>query len=378
MKIGIDARFYGGQYAKGLGRYCEKLIQHLENVDHENDYVIFLRRENWDAYQPKNPRFSKVLADVQWYTLAEQTKLPRIFSRAKLDLLHVPHFNVPVFYRGDFVVTVHDLIILHYPTRRASTLGPLLYWVKQTAYRFVIRRAVKRAKHIFAVSKFTKQDLVSYFHLSTEKVSVTYEAVEPLSAQADERVLQKNRIASPYLLYVGNAYPHKNVEGLVRAFAEVRKKNPQLQLVLVGKLDYFYNRVRLLAKSVVGGQEAVVIFPGRVTDSELAALYAHAALFVFPSHYEGFGFPPLEAMQQGVPVLASRESCLPEVLGDAAMYFDSGDPVDFVDKLNAGILLGEAEKAALVEKGFAQVKMFSWEECARRTAEKYNELKIHN
>ncbi|KKQ79694.1 MAG: mannosyltransferase B-like protein, partial [Candidatus Moranbacteria bacterium GW2011_GWD2_38_7] len=147
MKIGIDARFYGS-IGKGLGRYTQKLIQHLEHIDKENHYVVFLRKENFDDYQPFNKNFEKVLADYAWYTFAEQLFFPLLLNKQKLDLMHFPHFNVPLLYSGRFVLTIHDLILTHFPTIRATMLNPVFYWFKYVAYKLAISSALWRAKKI--------------------------------------------------------------------------------------------------------------------------------------------------------------------------------------------------------------------------------------
>ena len=148
--IGIDARFYG-TIGKGLGRYTQKLIENLEKTDTENRYFVFLRKENFEEYQPKNPNFQKVMADYKWYTVYEQINMPRILSKYKLDLVHFPHFNVPIFYRKRFIITIHDLILIHFPTIRGTTLNPFCYWIKFLAYKVIIDSAIKRAKKIITV-----------------------------------------------------------------------------------------------------------------------------------------------------------------------------------------------------------------------------------
>jgi len=137
IRIGIDARFYGPKQ-KGLGRYVQKLIENLEKKDLNNEYIIFIRKENWNKYHPTNPNFKKVLADYQWYTLSEQIFMPFKIRQSKVDLMHFPHFNVPILYRMPFIITIHDLILKRFPTRRASTMGPIKYWLKSLAYRLVI------------------------------------------------------------------------------------------------------------------------------------------------------------------------------------------------------------------------------------------------
>ena len=376
MRIGIDARFFG-TVRKGLGRYTQKLVENLEKVDGNNSasltdrqYFIFLRRENWDEYQPKNKNFTKVLADVPWYSLREQIFLPRIFKKYQLDLLHSPHFNVPIFYKGKFVVTIHDLILLHYPTRRASTLSPLIYLLKKLAYHTVIKHAINKSKMIIAVSNHTKNDIRKYFGISEKKIRTTYEAVGIIGAQPDlptKNVLEKYGIMKPYLLYVGNAYPHKNLERLVLVFREFSKKHPHLNLVFVGKEDYFY---KTLKKFVQENRVKRVIFADYIPDCDMPIVYREALLYIFPSLYEGFGLPPLEAMARGLPVASSNASCLPEILGDAAVYFDPEGMAQMSETIERAIADGELRKE-LITKGREQIKKYSWEKMARETLEVY-------
>ncbi|MBI5037091.1 MAG: glycosyltransferase family 4 protein [Candidatus Kerfeldbacteria bacterium] len=369
MKIGIDARFYGTG-AKGLGRYTEKLVTHLEKIDDHNEYVIFLRKENWDEYTPRNPRFEKRLANFRWYTIIEQIWLPWVLWRARLDLMHFPHFNVPLLYRRPFVVTIHDLILTKYPTQRATTLGPLLYRIKHWAYHIIIRRAVRQARRIIAVSKYTKQEIVHHFGVDPQHISVTYEAVDtPMQeAASDLNVLEQYSIKQPYILYVGNVYPHKNSEGLIEAFIQLRQTHPNVQLVLVGRQDYFVKRLQKIVEA--SGIAHAVRFTGYVPDGELPSLYRHAAAYVFPSFCEGFGLPGLEACAFGVPVAASDNSCLPEILGDAALYFDPHNHEDIARQVS--VLLDNAHVAAdMRERGYKRIRQFSWDIMAERTRDLY-------
>ncbi len=338
MKIGIDARLYGPKQG-GLGRYLQQLIEGLEQTDQTNDYVIFLRTENFAEYQPKNPRFKKILADIPWYGWQEQILLPKILRKEKCDFIHFPHWNTPVFYRGQFIVTVHDLILLHHPSKTASTLGPLTYFFKNLAYKFILSHAVKKAKQIITPSEFTKQDIVQTLHIPGDKITVTYLAPTDLGIEyqvsgikyGKENILTKNKITKPYLLYVGVAYPHKNLERLVKAWKMFEEKNQKFQLVLVGKKNYFYNR---LINSEILKSCQNVIFTDFLSDKDLSVLYKNATAYVFPSLYEGFGIPPLEAMQYQIPVISSNATCLPEILGDAVLYFEPQNEQDIYSKIN--------------------------------------------
>lgn len=385
MRIGIDARFFG-PVGKGLGRYTERLIQNLEHIAEERvqqthddagtplEFVVFLRKENFDIYQPSSAKFKKVLADFRWYSLAEQLFFPPLILMERVDLMHFPHFNVPALTPCPFVVTIHDLILFRFPTRRASTLNAFTYWIKYGAYRLTIALAAWRARAIITVSEYTKLDIVRALKVKPERVTVTYEAADgveggQLSIPGTFKLETKN-IVRPYFLYVGNAYPHKNLERLLEVFSSLRKSGLDAQLVLVGKIDHFYESLRLEAKrlGLLEGNDAV--FYGFAEESELAELYRQARAYVFPSLLEGFGLPPLEAMRYGTPVAASGSSCLPEILDDAAIYFDPEDSNDMAGVMRR-IFLDTELRAELAAKGKSRVARFSWRECAERTYQTY-------
>ncbi len=321
MRIGIDARLIE---ETGVGRYIRNLIAELGAIDTANEYVVFLREKSFKIFRLPNARWQKVLAEVPWHTVTEQLRMPFIFSEARLDLLHVPYFNVPIFYRGPFVLTIHDLTILHFDTGKASTLPWILYQFRRWGYRTIVRWGIMHARFLLAVSEATKREILDHFPVSETKITVTHEGV-------DKKIAKPARTPPfkvPYFLYVGNAYPHKNVEGLLAAFEKVPGTAP---LVLVGKDDFFYKRLR----TVVAGmkKKRSVIFFGPANDRELATLYAHARALVFPSFMEGFGLPALEALAAGTPVICSDIPVFHEVLGDAATYVDPRDADDIARAL---------------------------------------------
>lgn len=374
-KIGIDARFYGPK-GKGLGRYVQKLLQYLEEVDtnSEREYYVFLLRENFNLFQPQSQKFKKIIADYRWYSFGEQIFYPRLLNQYQLDLMHFTHFNVPLFYRRKFVVTLHDLILFHYPTVRNTTLNKYYYYFKLAAYRQVIKSAANRAQKVIAVSQFTKKDVVNNLKVSDEKVVVTLEGCDPpvvgkFSVPLSS-VLHKYGIIKPYLLYVGNAYPHKNLERLCESFALVRKKHPSIELVLVGGKDYFYQR---LGKFIQRQQIEGVKIIGFVPDEELACLYQEALLYVFPSLYEGFGLPPLEALAHGLAVASSSRTSMPEVLAQAAYYFDPEKVDSMADSLD-NLIKSEKTRQEIIINGAERIKKFSWEKMARETLAIYEEM----
>jgi glycosyltransferase involved in cell wall biosynthesis len=381
ITIGIDARFYGS-IGKGLGRYAQELVDRLVATDQVNNFVVFLGKENFNEFQTSNPRVRKVLADIRWYSWQEQIIMPFIIRRAKVDFMHYLHFNVPLLAPRPFIVTIHDLILYRYPTLRSTTLNPLYYWLKNLAYRIIINFAVHCSRQIITVSQFTKQDILEQFKIKEGKVIVTYEGVSAFADQADSTavfatVLKRYKLAQPFLLYVGSAYPHKNLNWLVEAVEQLPEKS--LSLVFVGKEDYFSRQLQDYIKSQP--RKHRYIFPGFVPDSDLLNLYRQAEAYVFPSLYEGFGLPPLEAMAAGCPVLAARASSLPEVLGEAALYFDPSDLASFGLAWQE-LQTGKAKRAQLIKAGLARAASFSWQRCMEQTLAIYSKLcsktSLHN
>ncbi len=363
MRIGIDARMYGPRQG-GLGRYLQQLILQLEQIESTDEFVIFLRKENWDDYTPKNISFKKVLADIPWYSWREQLQLPGIIKKENVSLMHFPHWNVPLFYKDQFVVTIHDLLLLHYPTRAASTLGPITYWCKNLAYKFVLRHAVKKSEHIIAVSEFTKLDLRKTLGIPLDKITVIYQAPFDNFQFPNNQLLDTYDISKPYVLYVGVAYPHKNLSGLLRAWKLFEEKyGHECQLVLVGKNNYFYAKLRTLNSEL---RTANVVFTDFVPDDSLPALYQNAALYVNPSLYEGFALPALEAMSHGLPVASSNATCLPEVLGSAALYFDPKNYSEMAEAIHEG-LTNVPLRTALVAEGRKILTRYSAKKLAEKT-----------
>lgn len=373
MRIGLDARMMGKGF--GLARYTEQLILHLLKVDQENEYVFFLRTENWDQILGTAPRVKKVLADIPWYTFQEQVQLSRIIKKEKVDLMHFPHWNIPYFYNDPYIVTIHDLIMFHYPRAEATTLGPVKFWIKDLAHRMLLRKIGERAQHIVATSKFTKQDIHKTLQIPLEKMTVTYQApafASGATAGKPANVLNKYHITKPYIMYVGAAYPHKNLERLTDAWNMYEQKYGSThQLVLVGKENHFYSELKKYHST--NAPQSQVIFAGFVPDEELSDLYTHASLYVFPSLYEGFGLPPLEAMTHNIPVISSKESCLPEVLGNAAHYFDPNSTEELVEAIHIG-LTNTVLRETLQANAQIILQKYSWDRLAAQTLAVYKQF----
>lgn len=375
MKIVIDARFLGPE-GTGIGRYTEKLLENLQVIDQINDYYVVLRTTNFDLFQPTNSNFRKVIADVRWYSIKEQLLIPKVLLGIKPDLVHFPHFNIPVTYRGKFVVTIHDLIKSDFASSSASTRAPLVYWAKHFIYERVVRRAVGGARKVIVPTTTIKDKVVKQLGTDPEKVIVTYEAADEkffewgekeLSTKEVEKVLKKYHIKKPFIIYVGNAYPYKNLDRLLSCLKLLPKN---LSLVNPSARSVFYERLAEKAKDE--GLGSRVILPGYVPDAELAVLYRAAEAYVFPTLSEGFGIPALEAMASKLPVVCSDIPVLREVCGDNAMYFDPLNVQDIAQKINL-VISDKKVSSKLVEEGLERARQFSWRKMAAQTLRIYEE-----
>ncbi len=369
VKIGIDCRLWD---ESGVGRYTRNLVSELAKLDTENFYYLFLLKKNLSIKVPKN--FVKVEANFGWYGFTEQLKLPKILKQYDLDLVHFPHFNVPLLYRGKFIVTIHDLLHQHFAMKRATTLNPVIYKVKRLSYQQAFRHAAFQSQKIITPSQSVKDQLIDEWKINDTKITVTPEGVEEnllalkRTVKKDDfkKVAEKFNIKGQYLFYIGNAHPHKNVEGLLAAFKEIRERFPEVQLVLSGPDHYFWQRVQK------ENQSEGVIYTGFVTDKELVTLYSNAKALVVPSFEEGFGIPLLEAMACGCPVVSSNGGSLPEVGGDACLYFDPKNKKEMVSQIEK-IIKDEKLRKSLISKGEKRYKQFSWEKMAKQTLQIYKD-----
>ncbi|MCL5090384.1 MAG: glycosyltransferase family 4 protein [Patescibacteria group bacterium] len=374
MKIGIDCRMYGLKYA-GIGRYVMNLVKELMGQDQVNEYVLFFNEENQNAkikIQNENPKCKIIFVNINHYSLKEQLLFPFILSKKNLDLMHFPAFNLPVFYFGKYVVTIHDLIKHTSTGMSTTTRSPALYWLKYWGYKLVFRSAVNNAAKIFTPSQAVKDELLTEYRLPEEKVVVTYEGVDKSikGIKSKENIWGKYKIRKPYVLYVGSVYPHKNVEKLVEAVKGLQTTDYRLQLVIVCARSVFWERLQRKIKEM--GAEDLVNLVGFVPNEELGSLYQEAEAFVFPSLSEGFGLPGLEAMAQGTPVLASDIPVFREIYGEAAEYFDPKDSEEMGRKIKE-VIKDKGKKGETV-KGLAQVKKYSWQKMASETLSVYNQL----
>jgi glycosyltransferase involved in cell wall biosynthesis len=366
MRIVIDGRWIK---QTGIGRYLQKTLSCLLELDKKNTYLLLVRSCDLPDIKLRAKNLELIKADYPWYGLAEQSKFLNLINSLKPDLVHFTNFNMPLMYKGKFVVTIHDLTLLNFKNINKQKILPSLYYVKDLAMRKVLKKAASDSFAIFTPTKFIKKQIVQKYKLDSSKVIVTPEATEPKVRITKTADLGSMGINRPFILYVGNAYPHKNLERLILAYGKlITDYLLDYQLVIVGKKDSFRDQIEQDVNKAKLNDK--VIFTGFVGDAILHYLYKSAEIYVFPSLSEGFGLPGLEAMSYDLPVVSSDATCLPEVFGDAALYFDPRNIDDMARKM-AELISDDKLKSKLVRLGRARIKIFSWDITAKKTLNIY-------
>jgi glycosyltransferase involved in cell wall biosynthesis len=365
--IVIDARIR----RSSTGRYIDRLIEHLQNIDSTNTYTILLQPD--DAWKPKATNFKVVPCKYAQFSLnpLDQVLFALQLYKLRPNLVHFPMNQQPVLYLKPTVTTTMDFTFLHYPRNKSGTASPI-FWLKMKGYRFLFWLSNKRSKAVITITDYVKNELEHTYPSTKGKITRTYCAAEPqLSANAE----QPNGVVKnvKYLFAVGTAFPHKNLQNLVLAHKILLQKYPDLQLLLAGKKEYYYEQLDSFIEQNTNTSRVRTL--GFVSDAELKWLYEHATVYVFPSFSEGFGLPALEAMVHGVPVASSNATCLPEVCGSAALYFDPHSPADMAKTIGK-LLESEKLRQDLITKGYTQAKQFSWERMAQQTLEVYKNALI--
>lgn len=360
-RIGIDCRLAGLSHA-GIGRYSAELVTELLHlgVTDKIQWVLFCSDEAQvdtllhDA--PAGASTEIVLTPIRQYTVAEQVLLPRQFRASKLDLLHVPHFNVPLLYRDPFVITIHDLLWHEQRGAAVTTLSASMYWLKYCGYRIVTSQAIARAKHIFVPTKHVAESVKSWYPQAEEKLQVTIEGA------STNLTAPKQKRDAKHLLYVGSLYPHKNIQVVLKAL----KQLPDWQLQIVGSRSIFLEQTESLVADL--GIQSQVTFSGRLSDTALATAYRTCTALIQPSHSEGFGLTGLEAIALGAPVIASDIPVFHEVYQDAAIYFDQNSPEALIGLLQAFDTHAQQYDEKTQQKVLAQ---YSWKRMAKQTYSSY-------
>ncbi len=358
MRIAIDIRRAGDF---GVGTYLRNVINQLARQDRTNEYLLVGSQEHLGEFDSLPENFQLLEyphPPGSWHT---HFHLPLVLQEQRTDLLHMPWFYAPAWATCPMVITVHDLTDLLYPPDGARII--------QTGRLFFARRALEKARRIMSVSQAGRRELARVFGIAESKIEVIYNALderlvrEPFPADAD-RILERHAVNFPFLLYAGNIKPHKNLVRLIEAFAVVKAElynEPEfrnLKLLVIG--DELAKHPDLRRAVVRSRVREDVRFMGFVPYQTLRVFYARAQAFLFPSLYEGFGLPPLEAMAHGTPVVTSNVSSLPEVVGEAALLVNPENVFDIVRGIRLVLTDGRLRQQ-LVRSGYQQVQRYSWE-----------------
>jgi glycosyltransferase involved in cell wall biosynthesis len=367
MRVAIDARKL---HDFGIGTYIRNLLRHLARIDHDTEYVLLCGDGDLGVAAQLGPNFRAVLEPSPNYSIREQLHIPWVLRRERPDLYHAPHYVLPAAINCSSVVTIHDCIHLMFPQ----------YLPSRAAYAYARAQmwtAAHRSDCILTVSDASKRDILHLFNIPPEKIVVIYNAIDAHfsvtpPADAVGRVRERYQLNHRFVLYVGNIKPHKNLVRLIEAFNELRTGELEdLKLLIIGDE---ISKLPALRRAVHRHKlHKHVRFLGYVPDDQLAVLYRLAAVFAFPSLYEGFGLPPLEAMASGTPVVVSNVSSLPEVVGDAAVLVDPHDVSSIVDGLRL-VLTDPARAEEMRRKGLERAREFSWERSVARTLEVYKRV----
>jgi len=367
MRVAIDVRKL---HDFGIGTYVRNLVRYLARLDREADYHLICRPRDRELGVSLGDNFRMNVDSSSPYSIREQFSIPWTLLRVRPDVFHEPHYVLPPLTRCRSVVTIHDCIHLRFP-QYLPNRAALAY------ARTQMSSAARRSDRILTVSEASKRDILTYFDVAPEKVTVIPNGIDEhfLTPPADDevqRVAERYQLQGTFALYVGNVKPHKNVERLIDAIHLTRRAGrDDLRLVVIGDELSSYAALRRAVHRY--NLHKYVRFLGYLPDETLAIVYRLASVFVFPSLYEGFGLPPLEAMACGTPVVTSNASSLPEVVGDAAVLVDPSDASAIADGLRR-VLDDEGLRATLRERGLARAREFSWERSIRRIREIYQEV----
>jgi len=368
VRIGINGRFLIAKRT-GVQRAAYNLIKTLVEVDRDNEYIIFTGKEQQGSPEWNYPNVTVVGDDLIpsesirnhiW----EQVRLPRLAAKYKIDILHSPANVAPLFYRGKSIIHIHDLCFV---------VNPQWYsFAFRTLYNLIIPQLAKRATKVVTNSNNSKNDLLQFFRLPAEKVSLVYWAVDDVfSLPPTQEVKDKRYMEEDYILYVGSLEPRKNINILIEAYEKLRHEYPAIKtkLILIGGESPLFASVQLKAREFRDD----VIFKGFVTDLELGEFYRRAKLVAYPSLYEGFGLPPLEAMASGVPVITSSTSSIPEVVGKAAFLIDPKNREQLTKAMHR-VLTDRTLRESMIKAGSQRVLRFNWYRVARGVLAVYYEV----
>ncbi len=357
MIIGVDGNEANVQKKVGVSVYTLKLLEEFKkNANKKVSFIIFLKKRPL-SFMPsptKYFRYKVIRFPFLWLNFLSIYLLYfQFFSKNKIDVFFSPAHYSPYILNSKLIVTIHDLSYIYFPKEfLKKDLYKLNKWTKDS---------IKRATKVIAVSKNTKRDIIKQLKIPSSKIDVIYNGFEKIgrAKKPDIPILPQN-----YFLYVGTLQPRKNIVFLVNAFSAFVKKFPDIKLVIVGKKGWLYNKILKLAQKTKTSKN--IIFTDYIEDSKLIYLYKNSIALILPSLYEGFGIPILEAMSYKCPTILSYASSLPEIGGDASLYFNPQNPEELVEKM----ILIKSDKELrnkLIDKGLKRVKLFSWKKTAQKT-----------
>lgn len=360
MKIAIDAR----EWSTSTGRYVSSLVRELERAESEHEFTVLLYPKDMDSYQAVNPRFRKVACPHKEFSFDEQLGFKRQLDQLKPDLVHFAMVQQPVWYTGRVVTTMNDLTTIRFKNPNKNAL---VFALKQQVYKWVNKRVAKKSAALITYTNYVKNDVATYTGVNPDKITVTSLAADSIPETAQPVAGLEG---AQFVMYIGRPLPHKNLPALIEAFKLLKPSHPKLKLVLAGKKDPLYERIEQVVVSQ-GTQD--VVFTDFVSEGQLRWLYENCAAYVIPSLSEGFGLPGLEAMAHGAPVVSSNATCLPEVYGEAAHYFDPVNLEDIAQRISE-VIDNPGLRQSLIDNGRSQVARYSWQRTAQETLAVYNHV----
>lgn len=357
--IALDVRFINS----GTGTYAVKLLEYLQQIDRVNRYTVIVPQKDIDYWQPTAANFTLLGVDIPMYSLREQFAYKKILDDLAPDLVHFVMPQQPLLYRGKKLTTIMDMTLLK---TYNSDKNWLIYHIKQLVGKFVWKQVARSSDYLTAISENTKREYQKFTGINDDKISVIYPAAEVLKGKLTPYKVPFHK----FIIYVGQQPDYKNIRRLGEAHQKLLETHPDLGLVLVGRMntDTQRNQDYFAAKGYKN-----IHFTGFIADEQRDWLYTQAAAYVFPSLMEGFGLPPLEAMAYSTPVVSSNASCMPEILGEAAEYFNPLDTDDMAASIDR-VLSDEKLRSDLIQRGHTQVAKYSWQRMAKETHDVYMRL----
>jgi glycosyltransferase involved in cell wall biosynthesis len=369
----FDARLYGPKHT-GIGRYVKNLLLALKSQSKSAPYrftVLTYQDQVKELQTDLGPQFNIIGLNPKYYyhySIWEQFSLPLMLYRLRPHLVHIPHFNKPLFYFGPTVITIHDLIKHFSKGKETTTRSPLIYWFKFFGY-LVLTWANIKLNYIIVPSSYWRDYIITNFHLPPHRIITTYEAVDPIFLKTTQSPKTENcklKIEN-YLIYTGNLYPHKNLDIVISAL----KQLPSIRLKIICGRSVFSQRIQdLITQNHLQSQ---IEFLGYLPDQEFRQTYSQALALVHPAFIEGFSLTGLEAMALGCPVISSNSSCLPEIYQDSVLYFDPKDSSQLVAQISQ-LQKSPQLRRQLITRGYRQVAKYSWDRCAAQTLTYYQSI----